>query len=86
MNCFFPGPLVAICIGSCVKLFYMKLFNYRGNVKKGDKIGSILPMQKVYSGITSHIHVQICDKSDLTPTCESSNVISSGPVSCPLQQ
>ncbi|KAK6474738.1 leukocyte cell-derived chemotaxin-2-like [Huso huso] len=53
--------------GVCVKLFYVKPFNYRGSVKKGDKIGNLLPMQKVYSGITSHIHVQMCDKSDPTP-------------------
>ncbi|MGH0116666.1 UNVERIFIED_CONTAM: hypothetical protein FKN15_012261 [Acipenser sinensis] len=53
--------------GVCVKLFYVKPFNYRGNVKKGDKIGNLLPMQKVCSGITSHIHVQMCDKSDPTP-------------------
>ncbi|KAK1134387.1 hypothetical protein AOXY_G38291 [Acipenser oxyrinchus oxyrinchus] len=53
--------------GLCVKLFYVKPFNFRGNVKKGDKIGNLLPMQKVYSGITSHIHVQMCDKSDPTP-------------------
>ncbi|MGH0121421.1 UNVERIFIED_CONTAM: hypothetical protein FKN15_019856 [Acipenser sinensis] len=62
-----PSRLHAPKTGVCVKLFYVKPFNYRGNVKKGDKIGNLLPMQKVYSGITSHIHVQMCDKSDPTP-------------------
>ncbi|MCI4379591.1 hypothetical protein PGIGA_G00229940 [Pangasianodon gigas] len=33
---------------------------------QGQKLGTLLPMQKVYPGITSHIHVQMCDKSDPT--------------------
>ncbi|XP_073778216.1 leukocyte cell derived chemotaxin 2, tandem duplicate 1 [Danio rerio] len=52
--------------GLCFKLFYVKPDNLSGNLKKGDKIGSLLPMQKVYPGITSHVHVQMCDKSDPT--------------------
>uniref|UniRef100_A0AAX7TT68 Leukocyte cell-derived chemotaxin 2 like n=1 Tax=Astatotilapia calliptera TaxID=8154 RepID=A0AAX7TT68_ASTCA len=44
--------------GLCFKLFY---------VRKGQRIGTMLPMQSVYPGITSHIHVQMCDKRDPTP-------------------
>ncbi|XP_026869978.2 leukocyte cell-derived chemotaxin 2 like [Electrophorus electricus] len=52
--------------GICFKLFYLKPLKYSGNVKAGQKLGTLLPMQKVYPGITSHIHVQMCDKSDPT--------------------
>ncbi|XP_064810968.1 leukocyte cell-derived chemotaxin-2-like [Oncorhynchus masou masou] len=52
--------------GLCFKLFYMKPDNYSGVVKKGQRIGTLLPMQSVYPGITSHVHVQMCDKSDPT--------------------
>uniref|UniRef100_A0A8C1X9A3 Uncharacterized protein n=1 Tax=Cyprinus carpio TaxID=7962 RepID=A0A8C1X9A3_CYPCA len=52
--------------GLCFKLFYVKLHSSSGTLKKGQKIGTLLPMQKVYPGITSHVHVQMCDKSDPT--------------------
>nr|CAR94535.1 leukocyte cell-derived chemotaxin 2 [Plecoglossus altivelis] len=52
--------------GLCFKLFYVKPDKYSGEVKKGDRLGTMLPMQSVYPGITSHIHVQMCDKSDPT--------------------
>ncbi|XP_056626021.1 leukocyte cell-derived chemotaxin-2-like [Triplophysa dalaica] len=52
--------------GLCFKLFYVKPDKYYGSLKKGEKIGTLLPMQKVYPGITSHVHVQMCDKSDPT--------------------
>ncbi|ROL51839.1 Leukocyte cell-derived chemotaxin-2 [Anabarilius grahami] len=52
--------------GLCFKLFYVKPDSYTGTLKKGQKIGSLLPMQSVYPGITSHVHVQMCDKSDPT--------------------
>ncbi|XP_051505616.1 leukocyte cell-derived chemotaxin-2-like isoform X2 [Myxocyprinus asiaticus] len=52
--------------GLCFKLFYIKPDRYSGTLKKGQKIGTLLPMQKVYPGITSHVHVQMCDKSDPT--------------------
>ncbi|KAI7801828.1 leukocyte cell-derived chemotaxin-2-like [Triplophysa rosa] len=50
----------------CFKLFYVKPDKYSGSLKKGQKIGTLLPMQKVYPGITSHVHVQMCDESDPT--------------------
>ena len=52
--------------GLCFKLFYVKPDRYSGTLKKGQKIGTLLPMQKVYPGIASHVHVQMCDKSDPT--------------------
>ncbi|XP_013856723.1 leukocyte cell-derived chemotaxin-2, partial [Austrofundulus limnaeus] len=53
--------------GLCFKLFYVRPDKTSGTVKKGKKIGTMLPMQSVYPGITSHVHVQMCDKSDPTP-------------------
>ncbi|KAL2077271.1 hypothetical protein ACEWY4_026775 [Coilia grayii] len=52
--------------GLCFKLFYVKPDKYKGFLKKGQRIGILHPMQKVYPGITSHTHVQMCDRSDPT--------------------
>ncbi|ROL51840.1 Leukocyte cell-derived chemotaxin-2 [Anabarilius grahami] len=52
--------------GLCFKLFYVKPDRYSGTLKKGQRIGRMLPMQRVYPGITSHVHVQMCDRSDPT--------------------
>ncbi|CAL8262342.1 unnamed protein product [Lota lota] len=53
--------------GLCFKLFYVNPVQTSGTILKGQKIGTMLPMQSVYPGIQSHIHVQMCDKSDPTP-------------------
>ncbi|XP_051276171.1 leukocyte cell-derived chemotaxin-2 [Dicentrarchus labrax] len=53
--------------GLCFKLFYVQPDQTSGSVRKGERIGVMLPMQTVYEGITSHVHVQMCDKSDPTP-------------------
>uniref|UniRef100_A0AAZ1XJF7 Leukocyte cell-derived chemotaxin 2 like n=1 Tax=Oreochromis aureus TaxID=47969 RepID=A0AAZ1XJF7_OREAU len=53
--------------GLCFKLFYVRPDRTSGTVRKGQRIGTMLPMQSVYPGITSHVHVQMCDKSDPTP-------------------
>ncbi|XP_070707826.1 leukocyte cell-derived chemotaxin-2-like [Pempheris klunzingeri] len=53
--------------GLCVKLFYVQPDRTSGSVRKGERIGTMLPMQSVYPGITSHVHVQMCDRSDPTP-------------------
>ncbi|KAE8283768.1 Leukocyte cell-derived chemotaxin-2 [Larimichthys crocea] len=53
--------------GLCFKLFYVQPDETSGSVSKGQRIGTMLPMQSVYPGITSHVHVQMCDKSDPTP-------------------
>uniref|UniRef100_A0A8C8SIS6 M23ase beta-sheet core domain-containing protein n=1 Tax=Pelusios castaneus TaxID=367368 RepID=A0A8C8SIS6_9SAUR len=52
--------------GFCVKLLYIKPVKYRGQIKKGDKIGVMLPMQSVYRGMTSHVHVENCDRTNPT--------------------
>ncbi|XP_072228890.1 leukocyte cell-derived chemotaxin-2-like [Leuresthes tenuis] len=52
--------------GLCFKLFYVRPDRTSGSVRKGERIGTMLPMQRVYPGITSHVHVQMCDKSDPT--------------------
>nr|XP_019968721.1 PREDICTED: leukocyte cell-derived chemotaxin-2-like [Paralichthys olivaceus] len=52
--------------GLCFKLFYVNPDRTLGSVRKGQRIGTMMPMQSVYPGITSHVHVQMCDKSDPT--------------------
>ncbi|XP_019390670.1 PREDICTED: myeloid protein 1-like [Crocodylus porosus] len=52
--------------GFCVKLLCIKPDTYRGYVRKGQRIGKMLPMQQVFPGIISHIHVENCDRSDPT--------------------
>ncbi|KAM6964531.1 leukocyte cell-derived chemotaxin-2-like [Tautogolabrus adspersus] len=49
------------------KLFYVQPDRVSGTVRKGERIGVMLPMQQVYPGITSHVHVQMSDRSDPTP-------------------
>ncbi|KAG7217814.1 hypothetical protein INR49_020876 [Caranx melampygus] len=56
--------------GLCFKLFYVRPDRTSGTVRKGQKIGTMLPMQSVYPGITSHIHIQMCDKSDPSHTSD----------------
>ncbi|XP_041818767.1 leukocyte cell-derived chemotaxin-2-like [Chelmon rostratus] len=52
--------------GLCFKLFYVQPDRTSGSVRKGERLGIMLPMQSVYPGITSHVHVQMCDRSDPT--------------------
>ncbi|XP_043845414.1 leukocyte cell-derived chemotaxin-2-like [Dromiciops gliroides] len=52
--------------GFCVKIFYIKPVKYSGSIQKGEKLGVLLPMQRVYPGIQSHVHIQNCDRSDPT--------------------
>ncbi|XP_065265826.1 leukocyte cell-derived chemotaxin-2-like [Emys orbicularis] len=52
--------------GFCVKMLYIKPVKYRGQITKGNKIGVMLPMQKVYPDITSHVHIENCNKADPT--------------------
>ncbi|XP_078061641.1 leukocyte cell-derived chemotaxin-2-like [Mustelus asterias] len=49
--------------GYCVKIFYIKPYVYYGEVEKGKAIGTMLKMQTVYPGITSHVHIQMCISS-----------------------
>ncbi|KAM6223469.1 leukocyte cell-derived chemotaxin-2 [Rhynchocyon petersi] len=52
--------------GFCVKMFYVKPIKYNGSIKKGEKLGTLLPLQAVYPGIQSHVHIENCDKSNPT--------------------
>ncbi|XP_061279558.1 leukocyte cell-derived chemotaxin-2 [Bos javanicus] len=52
--------------GFCIKMLYIKPIKYKGSIKKGEKLGTLLPLQKVYPGIQSHIHIENCDLSDPT--------------------
>ncbi|XP_029981587.1 leukocyte cell-derived chemotaxin-2-like [Sphaeramia orbicularis] len=52
--------------GLCFKLFYVDPVQTSGSLKKGDVLGTMMPMQEVYPGITSHVHVMLCDKTDPT--------------------
>ncbi|XP_061408173.1 leukocyte cell-derived chemotaxin-2-like isoform X3 [Lethenteron reissneri] len=52
----------------CIKMFYIHPDRYTGSISSGHKVGRLLKMQSVYSGITSHVHIQMCDSSkDPTP-------------------
>ncbi|XP_057673766.1 leukocyte cell derived chemotaxin 2, tandem duplicate 1 [Corythoichthys intestinalis] len=52
--------------GLCFKFFYVRPDKVSGTVNKGQRLGVMMNMQSVYPGITSHVHVQMCDKSDPT--------------------
>uniref|UniRef100_UPI00398F6C93 leukocyte cell-derived chemotaxin-2-like n=1 Tax=Pristiophorus japonicus TaxID=55135 RepID=UPI00398F6C93 len=47
----------------CVKIFYVAPERYTGSILKGQKIGILLKMQSVYPGITSHVHIEMCNTS-----------------------
>uniref|UniRef100_A0A667YWL1 Leukocyte cell derived chemotaxin 2, tandem duplicate 1 n=1 Tax=Myripristis murdjan TaxID=586833 RepID=A0A667YWL1_9TELE len=53
--------------GVCFKLFYVAPVKVSGSVAAGQRLGVLLPMQQVYPGITSHLHLELCDQSDPTP-------------------
>ncbi|KAM6408478.1 leukocyte cell-derived chemotaxin-2 [Rhynochetos jubatus] len=56
--------------GFCVKLICIHPIRYSGRILKGQALGRMLPMQRVFPGITSHIHVENCDHSDPTSNLE----------------
>lgn len=51
----------------CVKLLNMRPYRYMGSVSRGGAVGYLLPLQDRFSGITSHLKLQMCDGSDPTP-------------------
>ncbi|KAM8798843.1 leukocyte cell-derived chemotaxin-2 [Eudromia elegans] len=59
--------------GFCVKLLCIHPIQYNGFINKGQVLGKMLPMQLVFPGITSHIHVENCDGSDPTGNLEREN-------------
>ncbi|XP_010171572.1 myeloid protein 1 [Antrostomus carolinensis] len=60
--------------GFCVKLVCIHPIRYNGRISKGQVLGRMLPMQRVFPGITSHIHVENCDHSDPTRNLERGKV------------
>ncbi|NXC14128.1 MIM1 protein, partial [Corythaeola cristata] len=66
-NCFFLTSLPLPSLpGYCVKLVCIHPIRYHGQIQRGQQLGRMLPMQKVFPGIISHIHVENCDRSDPT--------------------
>ncbi|XP_040005457.1 leukocyte cell-derived chemotaxin-2-like isoform X1 [Xiphias gladius] len=51
----------------CVKIFNIRPFRYIGPVAQGEALGYLLPLQERFSGITSHLELQMCDGTDPSP-------------------
>ncbi|XP_066502480.1 leukocyte cell-derived chemotaxin-2-like [Hoplias malabaricus] len=51
----------------CVKIFNVRPYRYTGPIGQGQALGYLLPIQESFSGITSHLELQMCDQSDPTP-------------------
>ncbi|XP_062391608.1 uncharacterized protein LOC134079535 [Sardina pilchardus] len=50
----------------CVKIFHIRPLRYTGPISQGETLGYLLPLQESFSGITSHLELQMCDRSDPT--------------------
>ncbi|XP_076607130.1 leukocyte cell-derived chemotaxin-2 [Chaetodon auriga] len=51
----------------CVKIFNIRPYRYIGPVARGEALGYLLPLQERFSGITSHLELQMCDGTDPSP-------------------
>uniref|UniRef100_A0A3Q1GQJ3 Uncharacterized protein n=1 Tax=Acanthochromis polyacanthus TaxID=80966 RepID=A0A3Q1GQJ3_9TELE len=51
----------------CVKIFNICPYRYFSPVAQGEALGYLLPLQERFSGITSHLELQMCDGSDPSP-------------------
>uniref|UniRef100_A0A3Q0RUP7 Si:ch1073-204b8.1 n=1 Tax=Amphilophus citrinellus TaxID=61819 RepID=A0A3Q0RUP7_AMPCI len=51
----------------CVKIFNIRPYRYFGPVTQGEALGYLLPLQERFSGITSHLELQMCDGTDPSP-------------------
>ncbi|KAM3601369.1 uncharacterized protein V6R79_011614 [Siganus canaliculatus] len=51
----------------CVKIFNIRPYRYLGPVAQEEALGYVLPLQDRFSGITSHLKLQMCDSSDPSP-------------------
>ncbi|XP_070773725.1 leukocyte cell-derived chemotaxin-2-like [Enoplosus armatus] len=51
----------------CVKIFNIRPYRYIGPVAQGEALGYLLPLQERFSGITSHLELQMCDGTDPSP-------------------
>ncbi|KAJ8348040.1 hypothetical protein SKAU_G00266290 [Synaphobranchus kaupii] len=63
------GPKARQCCMQefCVKILNVRPYSYVGSVSRGQPLGYLLPLQERFSGITSHLRLQMCDRSDPTP-------------------
>ncbi|KAF1481997.1 Myeloid protein 1, partial [Pygoscelis antarcticus] len=66
-RCFLTSLPLPSLPGYCVKLVCIHPIRYHGQIHRGQQLGRMLPMQRVFPGIISHIHVENCDHSDPTP-------------------
>ncbi|XP_067348819.1 leukocyte cell-derived chemotaxin-2-like isoform X1 [Channa argus] len=51
----------------CVKILNIRPYRYHGPVAQGEAFGYVLPLQERFSGITSHLELQMCDGTDPSP-------------------
>uniref|UniRef100_A0A671S0Z7 Si:ch1073-204b8.1 n=1 Tax=Sinocyclocheilus anshuiensis TaxID=1608454 RepID=A0A671S0Z7_9TELE len=51
----------------CVKIFNIRPYVFFGSVVQGEAMGYLLPQQERFSGIASHLELQMCDGSDPSP-------------------
>uniref|UniRef100_A0A3Q3FQ84 Si:ch1073-204b8.1 n=1 Tax=Labrus bergylta TaxID=56723 RepID=A0A3Q3FQ84_9LABR len=51
----------------CVNIFNIRPYRYIGPVVQGEALGYLLPLQERFSGITSHLELQMCDGTDPSP-------------------
>ncbi|XP_047463390.1 leukocyte cell-derived chemotaxin-2-like [Mugil cephalus] len=51
----------------CVHIFNIRPYRYSGPVAQGEALGYLLPLQERFSGITSHLELQMCDGTDPSP-------------------
>ncbi|KAM6983336.1 leukocyte cell-derived chemotaxin-2 [Tautogolabrus adspersus] len=51
----------------CVKIFNIRPYRYIGPAVQGEALGYLLPLQERFSGITSHLELQMCDGNDPSP-------------------
>uniref|UniRef100_A0A667X9D3 Si:ch1073-204b8.1 n=1 Tax=Myripristis murdjan TaxID=586833 RepID=A0A667X9D3_9TELE len=61
---------VSVCLFlsvHCVKIFNIRPYRYIGPVSQGEALGYLLPLQDRFSGITSHMELQMCDGTDPSP-------------------
>lgn len=62
------NSIFLICMTEyCVKIFNIRPYRYMGPISQGEALGYLLPLQERFSGITSHMELQMCDRSDPSP-------------------
>uniref|UniRef100_A0A4W5MWZ5 Si:ch1073-204b8.1 n=1 Tax=Hucho hucho TaxID=62062 RepID=A0A4W5MWZ5_9TELE len=61
------SPFLICMTEYCVKIFNIRPYRYMGPISQGEALGYLLPLQERFSGITSHMELQMCDRSDPSP-------------------